>query len=294
MQKLAIIIPYYKIDFFERTLQSLNKQTNKEFTVYIGNDNSPDDPQLIIDKFSTNNNIIYKKFDNNLGGIDLVKQWDRCIQLSNEEPWIMILGDDDTLSENCIEEFYKSLPEIQKDNISVVKFSTIEIDENDNPISEKYEHPTKELSTSAYVRKIKGETRSSLIEYIFSREKYLKYGFKNFPLAFGSDNLAWIEFSECGDIYSINDAVVYFRMSKSSISGNKNIGMKEKTKAMYLTKKYIIKNYFSYFTKDQRRDILKRAYKELVWSDNKNYVERMWIILLMIKHISIQEIKEYL
>ena len=41
---LAIIIPYFKLLFFEETLQSLAIQTDKRFKVYIGDDASPEDP----------------------------------------------------------------------------------------------------------------------------------------------------------------------------------------------------------------------------------------------------------
>lgn len=47
----AIIIPYYKFTFFEATLQSLADQTNKQFKVYIGDDSSPEDPSILLEKF---------------------------------------------------------------------------------------------------------------------------------------------------------------------------------------------------------------------------------------------------
>ena len=47
---LAIVIPYYKIAFFEETLKSLANQTNKQFIVYIGDDASKDDPTFLLKK----------------------------------------------------------------------------------------------------------------------------------------------------------------------------------------------------------------------------------------------------
>lgn len=41
MKKLAIIIPAYKPRFLQETLDSIAKQNNHEFTVYIGDDASP-------------------------------------------------------------------------------------------------------------------------------------------------------------------------------------------------------------------------------------------------------------
>ena len=40
---LAIIIPGFKINFLETLFQSLVKQTDKRFNVYVGDDASPHD-----------------------------------------------------------------------------------------------------------------------------------------------------------------------------------------------------------------------------------------------------------
>ena len=48
---LAIVIPYYKIRFFEATLISLALQTDKRFKVYIGNDAGNEDPSRLLEQF---------------------------------------------------------------------------------------------------------------------------------------------------------------------------------------------------------------------------------------------------
>ena len=80
MQKLAIIIPYYKIDFFEETLQSLAAQTDNRFTLYIGNDASPDDPKKIIERIFPAGNYHYYDYKENLGGKNLALQWERILE----------------------------------------------------------------------------------------------------------------------------------------------------------------------------------------------------------------------
>lgn len=60
---LTIEIPFYKIDFFEDTLKSLANQTNKNFTVYIGNDASSENPINIFNKYKPRINLKYKKFE---------------------------------------------------------------------------------------------------------------------------------------------------------------------------------------------------------------------------------------
>lgn len=41
--KLAIVMPAYKARFLRQALESIAQQTDKRFTVYVGDDASPDD-----------------------------------------------------------------------------------------------------------------------------------------------------------------------------------------------------------------------------------------------------------
>lgn len=217
MIKLAIIIPYYKFTFFQETLESLAAQTDHRFHVYIGNDASPEDPEKLIQKFEGKFNFVYKKFEENLGGTFLTKQWERCIEMMQDEEWFMILGDDDCLGQNAIESFYESFPEINE-SYNVVRFSTQIINGYSVPISKVYQQPERENALRSYQRKLLGQNRSSLSEYIFRISKYKKFGLKNYPLAWSADDRAVIDFCENKDIFSINEAVIYVRMSLSNIS----------------------------------------------------------------------------
>jgi len=70
--QLAIVIPAYKIKFLAFTLDSIVSQTCKDFTLYVGNDNSPSDIKALINEYTDRINIIYKEFDINLGGTNLL------------------------------------------------------------------------------------------------------------------------------------------------------------------------------------------------------------------------------
>src|SRR5690606_12290872 len=102
MNKLAIVVPYYKIDFFEKTLVSIANQTDKRFKLYIGNDASPNDPQCLINQYLSEVNYEYYDYKDNVGGKSLVNQWERILE-NVEEEWFQILGDDDTISPNFVE-----------------------------------------------------------------------------------------------------------------------------------------------------------------------------------------------
>jgi glycosyltransferase involved in cell wall biosynthesis len=143
---IAIVIPYYKKAFFKATLESLTQQTSKEFKVYIGNDGSTENPEDLIKEYSNKLNLKYEKFNENLGHKSLVKHWERCLSLVNNEEWVTILGDDDVYEPKVIEFFYKNIEKISEGEIDVIRYATKKIDENGDTISSVYYHPTIESS----------------------------------------------------------------------------------------------------------------------------------------------------
>ena len=260
---LAIIIPYYKLIFFESTLISLDNQTNKNFNVYIGNDGSLENPENLIAKFQHKFRIKYFAFKDNLGTKSLTKQWERCIDLSKDEEWIMILGDDDVLGENVVEEFYNNLTQIIKVS-NVVRFATYKINGKSKLVSDIYTHPKIEKSIDFFFR----QTRSSLSEHIFKKDKIEEIGFKNLPLAWHSDVLAVLEFSDFGNVFTINEAQVYVRISDISISGK----ISNKTKKNQASSEffyYLIKSKKKYFNKNQYLILLTQLEKTY-FNDKKN------------------------
>lgn len=258
---LAIVIPYFKISFFEDTLQSLANQTNKRFKVYIGDDASPDNPVLLLKKFEGQFEFVYQRFESNLGGVSLVKQWERCMSLTNDEEWIVILGDDDVFDCNVVEEFYKQLINVQKANLNVIRFAVKKINALGQPISQIYQHPVHEKSVEFIFRR----AHSSLSEYFFKRIELFKIGFKDLPMAWSSDRLAVLEVSNFDVVYTINEAVVSVRISDQSISGSR-IYDSQKLKALFKYNYYLVDTYKAKFTMDLYENQKKRLNKCYLYS----------------------------
>lgn len=219
---LAIIIPFFKIAFFEDTLLSLENQTNKNFKVYIGDDASPEDCTQLLDSFKSKFDFLYYRFEENVGGGNLVEQWNRCIGLSEQEEWLMILGDDDVLGPNVVDDFYKNINDINQCNVNVVRFSTQCIDEKGRFVSRVFTNQKKSKSSRLFISKLNGKSRSSLSEHIFRRSVYTKIGFRNYKMAWHSDDMAWLEFSDFGDIFCIDSEKIFIRISNLSITGSDN------------------------------------------------------------------------
>ena len=279
---LAIVIPYYKILFFEKTLKSLENQTNKQFKVYIGDDNSPESPLSLIENYKNTLDFVYQKFDSNLGSISLVQQWKRCIDLIQDEKWIMVLGDDDCLSINAVEEFYKHKTKIEDNAITVVRFSSQVIDEKGINSSEIFCHNEFETANDFFYRKYKGISRSSLSEYVFEAEKLKNNFFYDFPLAWHSDDLAILECSNFNTIYSINEAKVFVRISNLSISGRTDLAL-EKRNASKQYYERLLNHYPQKFNKQNLQLIFRKV--EYFFYNNKTISEYIKLSYLHLNYL---------
>lgn len=287
---LAIVIPYYKISFFEATLQSLANQVDKRFRVYIGNDSSPEDPTDLLEKYRGKLDFLYHRFDENLGKIYLTKQWERCIAMTAGEEWIMILGDDDVLGETVVASWYENYEYFNlKSNL--VRFASKLIFEKSNTISSLYTHPVWESATDSFYRKFKEESRSSLSEHIFYRILYEKYGFYNYPLAWNSDDRAWIDFSDNKPIFTINESIVYVRISSLNITGRRDNVVKKNASEIEFYK-FLISSKFIHYDKKQRLEIIKKYGKEIRRNRALKFSEWIFILYYCLKFFNIDYLKK--
>lgn len=289
---LAIIIPYYKLFFFEETLVSLANQTDKRFKVYIGDDASPENPKLLLEKYQKHLDFYYYRFEANLGGKSLVKQWERCLDLIQDEDWIMILGDDDYLSNNVVESWYKNYKYF-KGRSNLVRFATIIVNQINSTFSQVYEHPVWENAVKAYWRKFNHTTRSSLSEYIFSRAVYNKYGFRNFPLAWNSDDCAWLDFSDYKPIYTINESIIFVGISSSNISGkNDNLILKRNSQIAFY--EYLISKKADIFDKKELLLLLRKYEIEILKERGLTRLEWLYLFFKYIKFFDKKDTKKFI
>ncbi|MFV8368174.1 glycosyltransferase family A protein [Flavobacterium sp. LB2R40] len=291
MCKLAIVIPYYKLTFFNDTLKFLANQTDKRFKVYIGDDASLENPEVLINSYRDKFDFVYHRFEENLGSISLTKQWERCINLSENEEWLMILGDDDYLENTVVASWYENYHLFYK-KAEVIRFASKMIIEEINTVSEVYTHPIWEAATESFYRKFEHLTRSSLSEYIFSRTSYIKYGFYNYPLAWNSDDRAWLDFSDNRPIFTINECVVFIRISTINISGRKdNISIKNISVIQFY--KFMVLNKLQFYNKQQRERLLRRYEAEIKNERDLKWREWYSLSFLYFKYFEYYSLKKF-
>jgi len=216
MSTVAVVIPAWKPDFLQQALESFRSQNNQDFHVYVGDDASPYGLNSIVSPFLSNGNFTYHRFDQNLGGKDLVGQWERCIALTQDEPWIWLFSDDDRCSPRCIETLKRGIN--THPTTDLFHFGVQAIDERNQPIAPLQE--TQLTSARDYLeRRILDDYRSYVVEYVFRREPFMAQGgFQKFDLAWGSDDATWIALATHQSPVLLAGAAVEWRASTVNIS----------------------------------------------------------------------------
>ena len=211
---LASVIPAYKAKYLPVTLESLVAQTDKRFNVYIGDDKSPEEIESIVKRYEGKINYVYHRFEENLGGQDLVAQWKRCIEMTQGEEWIWLFSDDDYIDAKCVEAFYRELNahvnnDLYRFNLNIT---------NNTDISNTPDLPNLVTPTGLFKKKMDGKCPVFAVEYIFSRKIYEQQGgFQNFDLAWHSDIATWMKFGQNG-IVTISGPKVTWRSSGENIT----------------------------------------------------------------------------
>lgn len=217
---LAIIVPAYKPDYLREALQSIINQTDPRFSLYILDDASPHNIGEIAGEYLELDQVTYTRFEQNMGGESLVKQWKRCIAQTEKEPWIWLFSDDDIMEPTCVEAFYHALA--NGSDHPAYRFDTVKITEEGDPIREN-QFPDTFDAADFLSLKLSYQQESYIVEYIFSREAMGQAGgIPELPMAWAADDLFCVELASLGEIRSIRGPVVKWRYGAGNISGRSN------------------------------------------------------------------------
>ena len=157
--------------------------------------------------------------EKNIGGKDLVAQWNRCLEYTNGE-YIILASDDDIYSPLYLEKMDKLVHKYPE--VKVFRPRVQYINENNKVIySEK---PLLEkMSMSQYVDAwLSTKIGSGIPFYVFNRAAIKECGgFANYPLGWFSDDATVIGLLENGMAYSC-DILFSLRCSNINISSKKH------------------------------------------------------------------------
>lgn len=232
MKKIAIIIPAYKTRFLRETLDSIASQTSRNFTLYVGDDASPENIRQIVEPYQAQMDIVYHRFETNLGSRDLTAHWARCIRLSHE-PVIWFFSDDDVMPADAVERIERGTRQAGTNRI-MFRFPLAVVDGEGRELHRNPEADgAEQTGYGLLLDKLSGRISSAACEYVFSRDVWEQTGgFVSFPLAWCSDDATWVKFGEyAGKITLLPGAPVCWRNAAGTNISNSSQYDKEKLEA---------------------------------------------------------------
>lgn len=217
MPKFSILIPIIKGRFLYKAISSVLKQSFSDWELILYNDCSQDNIDNIARKFN-DKRIKYYKGDKNLGMDDPSKTWNHILTMAKGQ-YFCLLGDDDLISENYLEEMKKMIAKYPKVNLLRARLKRI--DENGTEIMSGEELPEFETwKQMMYQRNVKKRLQSTC-EFVVNRESLLKIGgYVHFPRACGSDDATYLLLTKDNGVASTNNTFGFWRKSSLNISDN--------------------------------------------------------------------------
>ena len=218
MVKYSFVLPAYKARFFREAIESILNQTYSEFELIIVNDASPEDFDSIVNSYS-DERIRYYKNEKNIGGQDLVAQWNKCLSYANTD-YIILASDDDVYSPLYLEkmdELVCKYPDVY------VFRPRIQIIDSSSSILYQFGVLSEKVDQIEYIYHwMCGCVGSGIGHFIFNREKLLSQGgFFSLPLAWGSDDVTVINMAKSGLVFSPH-ILFSFRKSGINITSKRN------------------------------------------------------------------------
>lgn len=213
---ISFVMPAYKSSFLHGAIESIIFQSFSDWELIIVDDCSPEDLQTVVQSFS-DDRIRYYRNEKNLGGANLVNQWNYCITLAKGE-WIVLAADDDVYAPTFCEECLKLIDKYPE--VDLIRSRVEQIDEegnhlwDDGQLSEftnKYEFLHDWTTAKAF---------SCIGNYAFRRNSLMRIGgFMDFPCAFGSDIATPIALSLNG-VANTEEMLFKFRQSTQHLSAD--------------------------------------------------------------------------
>lgn len=233
---VTIAIPTYNGTYLKEAIQSAVNQTYKNIEIVIVNDCSPHDITPIVDSFK-DDRIRYYVNEKNIGGKDLVAQWNKCLSLAKGH-FFCLLCDDDIYDPQFVEVLL-NLTE-RYPNVDVFRARAAIIDKDGHMTDIYPSSPEYEAVYDYMWQKWKGTRYQTISEILVKTSRAREVGgYVSLPRAWGSDSISVFLFGMQNGIASTTHILTRFRMSGENISSNFKKDSREKMLAAQLYREKI-------------------------------------------------------
>lgn len=214
----TITIPAYKSQYLKEAIESVATQTYQDWELVIVDDCSPEDLRAVAEPFLKDSRIRYYHNEKNCGAVDVVDNWNICLEKATGD-YVICMGDDDRLKPCCLE-VYKSLIEAHPD-LNVYHCMTEIINETGTVIGTQEERPEWESALSMLWNRWDHRNKQFIGDFCY-RASYLKTtgGYYKLPLAWGSDDITALRAAKEQGIANTQVACFQYRDNGQTITSS--------------------------------------------------------------------------
>ena len=284
MPTLSFILPAWKARFLKEAVASIIAQTCPDWELVVVDDCSPEPLREIVESFG-DPRIRYIRNEQNLGGKNLVRQWNHCITFATGN-YIVLAADDDLYRPNFCAECIRlanKYPEADLIHSSVEQIDEAGRHLEDDSILPEFTNKYEYLNWW-----VTGRSFTCIGNFAFKRTALLAMGgFIDFPCAFGSDIATPIALSRNG-VANTSEMLFCFRQSTQHLSADSS-RFKEKLEAVSQLSEWL--QAIDYEVPDNPAD---QAFYEV---KNPEYLHRTVVydyFNLVIRFVPVTKLPEYL
>lgn len=262
--KFSITIPAYKKKFLSEAIESCLAQSYRDFELIIVDDASPEGLDTIVHSYE-DSRIRYYKNEKNCGAVNVVDNWNKCLEYTKGD-YIICMGDDDKLLPNCLEEYETLIKKYP--GLGVYHAWTQIIDEKGCFANITAARPEYESVYSLIWHRWDNRKQQFIGDFLFDANLLKKNGgYFKLPLAWASDDISAVIAAKSKGIANTQSVCFCYRVNSQTIS---NIGSC-KIKLESIEKE---EEWFSVFLKERPNDLLDRMYWTCIKDTFRKHFEK--------------------
>lgn len=261
----SISIPAYKKRFLKDAISSCLAQTYKNFEIIILDDASPEDLYSVVSEFN-DERIRYYRNEVNCGAVDIVKNWNKCLEICKGQ-YLICMGDDDCLCPECLETYMSLIRSFP--GLGLYHGWTEIIDEDSRTIDIQDPRPIWESAWSLAWNRWKYRDRQYIGDFLFSVEELRsRGGFFYLPCAWGADDISAISAAISTGVANTQKICFKYRDNNMSISRSSS-NIMDKLAAIKMEREW-----FEDFIKIDTVDGNDRVYRGMLQNNIKLHYEK--------------------
>lgn len=216
--KFSVTIPAYKSRYLGEAVGSVVSQTFADWELIVVDDCSPDDLKAVVSPYLGDSRVSYYRNERNCGAVDVVDNWNRCLDYCTGD-YVICIGDDDRLLPGCLEQYAALIG--KHPGLHVYHTRTQIINAEGRVVSLQEPRPEWESVLSLLWNRWASRNKQYIGDFCYDAA-YLKQcgGYYKLPLAWGSDDVTAVRAADALGIANTEVFGFQYRENPQTISSS--------------------------------------------------------------------------